>query len=234
MAAEANNGLGSEGAMQRLLNAVCLVVALCLSGAAAGQATLSPEEIAERRLLLQENRLKLDNERLEHEKSIQAEAAKKESAWTLDRTLLAAFVTAIAAYFTQLMIRRRDEKLQFQLKAAEIAMAGRDASQAVRRAKFLRALFSSRLAALDDVLEKDVQDWPYFGRSIEDRHEMLQLLAQYPGSRAEIIRAWEIMFPWSSSTSPWSDFSKEDKDAYRWFDELSADPMLNRNQPGPA
>ncbi len=50
---------------------------------------------------------------------------------------------------------------------------------------------------------------------MERREELLRMLAEYPETRADIIRAWEILFPWSREQD--------------WFVALRADATLNRN-----
>ena len=133
-------------------------------------------------------------------------------------------IVAVVAYIAQLILRRRDELLHFQLKTAEIVMDSRDTDMATRKAEFLLTLFPERasrtLKDLKDILRRG--SLPYFGPSMERREELLRLLAQYPESRRDIIRAWEILFPWSvTGSNP-------------WFESLKKDVILNRNKPAPA
>ena len=85
----------------------------------------------------------------------------------------------LAAYMFQAWSQRKQEALQFQLKAAEIVMEARDTNQATRKAALLTTLFPGRpLRTLETALKG--QKYPYFGRSLEAREELLKLLAQYP------------------------------------------------------
>ena len=216
--------------MQRILILVWPLACLSFTGHAASQPATLSEEGEQRKHSIEEQRLDLDRDRLNFDKQKYDPTLETLEAVTPIASVLATVGFAFLAYFIQLRIRRRDEALQFQLKAAEVFMAAPDANQAKRRAEFLSRLFPKRLGVLQTVLRDDGEDWPYFGRSIGSRKELLDLLAQHPESRAEIIRAWEILFPWNSTTSEWAKKPKEEKADYRWFDELKKEKNLNLSQ----
>jgi hypothetical protein len=50
------------------------------------------------------------------------------------------------------------------------------------------------------------------------------LLAEYPNSRKEIIRAWALLFPWDANEN-W------EKDTHTWLEKIQKDDTLNRNKP---
>jgi hypothetical protein len=121
----------------------------------------------------------------------------------------------------------RNESLQFKLKAAEIAMAARDSSQVAQKADILKALFPEELAEFEPK-RFDPKQFP-FSESVERRERFVALLAQYPSSRKEIIRAWALLFPWDAAS--WGRLTPEEKSNYRWFEELQKDDTLTRNRP---
>jgi hypothetical protein len=133
----------------------------------------------------------------------------------------------LLAYIIQIFIQRRNEKLQFKLKAAEIAMAARDSSQVAQKAEILKALFPKELKGFEPG-EFDPKRFP-FSESVERRERLIALLAEYPSSRKEIIRAWALVFPWDARAS-WGRLTPDERNAYRWFEELQKDDTLNRNR----
>jgi flagellar biosynthesis/type III secretory pathway M-ring protein FliF/YscJ len=216
--------------MWRSLTLVCLLVCLGL-GIAAGQAVGASEEAELKKLSLDERRFQLDTKRFEFEKAKYERDRGLEwgKAWAAIGSVLVTLGVGLSAYLFQIRTRKRDEALQFQLKAAEIVMDARDTNQARRKAEFLTQLFRDRLDPLDKALK--AEHFPFFGRSQETKEDLLKVLAQHPESRSDIIRAWEILFPWDSTDSRWATKSDAEKNAYRWFDELKKDETLNQNRP---
>jgi hypothetical protein len=76
----------------------------------------------------------------------------------------------LLAYISQIIVRTRNERLQFKLKAAEIAMAARDANQFVAKAKMLKALFPKELEGFEP--EKFDPKQFSFSQSVERREEV--------------------------------------------------------------
>ena len=190
--------------MRRFLILVWLLVGLGFTGDATGQVI----QLDERRIVVEEQRLALDRERFEFEKSKYDRSLEDWIGWA---SIFATILVALFAYIFQVWNRRRDESLQFQLKAAEIAMDARDATQAKRKAEFLCRLFRKRLQSLEETVNED-KVFPYFGHNLEYREQILKLLIENPESRREIIRAWGILFPWHSSDR------RDESD--KWFDQL--------------
>ena len=217
--------------MRRLVVLVWLLTCLGFAGNSAGQPARVSEEVEQKKLLLDERRLVLDRERFafEQKKYDRDHGLEWGKAWAAIGSVLATLAVAVSAYIFQLRTRKRDEALQFQLKAAEIVMDARDTTQARRKAEFLTKLFPGPLSLLDTALK--AQNFPFFGRSVETREDLLKVLAQHPESRSEIIRAWEILFPWDSTDSGWANKSDAEKNTYRWFDELKKDRTVSQNKP---
>lgn len=90
--------------------------------------------------------------------------------------------------------RREDAKLQFELKAAEIAFAGETPLAVQHRAGALKAMFGERLS--DDFLSS--YDPYKFGEKVgnpDSRKFLLELLLQHPDKQLEIVLFWKQLFP---------------------------------------
>jgi len=211
---------------QYLIALVCFLACLGFGRGAIGQPARATEEPDQRELALEDRRLALERERLtfDREKYERDHALERMKALGTIGSVAVPLLLAIWAYVIQQNLRRRDEALQFQLKTAEIVMDSRDTDQARSKAALLTSLFPDRLGNLKDMLskdkDKDKDPLPYFGPSMERREELLRMLAQYPESRGDLIRAWEILFPWSLKAS--------------WFESLKKDTTLNQNRAAPA
>jgi hypothetical protein len=182
---------------------------------------------------LEAQKLALDRDRFEFEKTKYQRDHDLEvwKAWGLFLPVCGAGL----AYYLQAKQKRKDEKLAFELKAAEIIMTSRDSAQGWNKGKFLLRLFPERLSNINEVYDRvqrseDAKDGkekqPYFGPSDENRHKLLELLAQYPESRRDIIAAWGHLFPWDSDPN----WPTSDKSKYRWYDKIKADQSVNVNR----
>jgi hypothetical protein len=180
----------------------------------------SRRDFEERRLDL--DKRKLEQETLNHKENLEME--NKKSVWTAV-AVAGPLVLGIGAYLVQIFIQRRNEALQFKLKAVEMAMGAKDSRQIERKAKILKALFPKELTGFEPK-DPELKEFS-FGQSVERRERLIALLAEYPSSREEIIRAWGLLFPWDTKAS-WGD---EDRERYRWFVEIQKDDKLNRNRP---
>ena len=185
------------------------------------------KELGNARLSLDERRLALDKQKYEQDHELE----RQKNFWSIV-ALAGPLIAGVAAYIFQIWTRKREEALQFELKAAEIVMNARDTNEAKNKAELLTMLFRGRLQALELALGKE--QFPYFGRSVERREELLKTLAQYPETRADVIRAWELFFPWDGEGTGWSKKSAAEKKAYNWFNELKKDELLNKNRANPA
>jgi hypothetical protein len=180
---------------------------------------------------LEERKLLLDQQRLDFEQSKSALDRAEEK----HKDLLSAIsigipiLLAVGAYVYQSVTKRGDEKLAFQLKAAELIMASRDTGQVRGKALLLAALFPNRLDAVHKALTEE-KALPYFGRTNETREFLLEMLAKYPASREEIIRGWAILFPWDG-VPDWNT-DEDRRKSYKWFEALKADTLLNKNSRG--
>jgi hypothetical protein len=194
------------------------------------QSVPKPGPLERERIVIENRKVSLDSARFafEQQKYERDHELEERKAMYTALGLLLPLYGALVAYVIQVRARKKDETLQFQLKAAEIVMDARDTNQVKRKAELLTKLFPGRLRELEGALKQN--DYPYFGRSNETREELLKLLAQYPEGRSEILRAWALLFPWDSADSGWSKKSDADKGLYKWLDELARDAVLSQNK----
>jgi hypothetical protein len=218
--------------MQRFPVFVCVMACLVLGPYSSGQPAQSSAGLDQQKQLeIEQRKLSLDRERFTFEQNKYERDHSLETLKTFATVLSLAIplMAAVVAYILQVRTRRQDEALAFQLKAAEIIMASRDTGQAKGKAELLTRLFPGRLVGVEQALKEPGQ-YPYFGRSNETREEMLKLLAKYPESRADIIRAWAILFPWDSGKAEWDKKSGPERSTYKWLDKLRDDGELNQNK----
>jgi hypothetical protein len=132
-------------------------------------------------------------------------------------------------YWAQKKAQQANETLQFKLKAAEIALAARDSNQVKAKACILKELFGDELGQEFKPETFDPKTF-HFSGGMDRREKLIALLAQYPSSRQEIIRAWGIVFP-SDAVTGWNDLKEGDRERHRkeWFERLRNDDTLNRN-----
>jgi hypothetical protein len=206
----------------------------------------SPQDALEkRRMDLEERRLALEREKLTHEqeKSVRDFALEREKLrWTsvsISLSIIVPLILGVGAYGVQIWLHGANEKLQlkskednerlqFKLKAAEIAMNSRDSNQVEAKARMLKALFGTELSGFDPS-HFNPKEYA-FSQSVESRERLLVLLAENPASREQIIRAWGIMFPWDGDHD-WSTKKDPEKKSYRWLEKLQKDPLVNTNTP---
>ena len=197
--------------MQYRIAVVCLLVYLGAVHGTAAQPAWAIEEVDREKLALERERLAFDKEKYQRD-----HALERKKAFGTIASLAVPLVAAVVAYVLQLFSRRHDATLQFQLKAAELVMDSRDTEQARSKAEFLTRLFPGRVGAIATGKEP----LPYFGPTMERREELLRLLAQYPETRGDIVRAWEILFPWNEK--------------HDWFQKLKNETTLSRNTTKPS
>ena len=179
--------------------------------------TSSTLGIAERELALkkQEFDLKLKEFALKEKES----QAKKQEVASLQRIeqlktyvsagslIVAAIALAIPVWIAAINIRAQrkisDEqaKLTFQMKVADLALLNAEnATQAKEKARALASLFGRSPLLPEDFAERfEPKNFKIdFGHSIKTRQKMLELLAQYPGQREQILKDWYVLFQWDS------------------------------------
>jgi hypothetical protein len=99
---------------------------------------------------------------------------------------------AALTYFSSARDQRRAAAADLQLKTAELILAGEGPYAARQRLTVIRALFGDRLPpAFDTILTLSETGAP--GR--ERRLALLQLLAQYPNNREQILKLADTLFP---------------------------------------
>lgn len=90
--------------------------------------------------------------------------------------------------------RAEDARLQFEMKAAEIAFAGETPLAVGDRAKALKAMFVSRLP--DNFLsDYDPHEFGEKEGNVESKKFFLELLLKYPDQQLEILYFWKEIFP---------------------------------------
>ena len=185
----------------------------------------SQDALEKRRLDLEEKKVALDADKLAHEKAQDDrnfELEKQKLRWTslsITLSISVPLFLGVIAYGLQVHFQKKGDQLQFKLKAADIVMAARDTNQVKAKAELLNKLFPKNLKF--DLQQLDPSK-SLFSDTITMRERLLSLLAENPESRKEIIRAWEIMFPWDA---------KPDEDGSpRWFVALREDSLVNANR----
>jgi hypothetical protein len=90
-------------------------------------------------------------------------------------------------------LQNESAKLQFEIKAAEIAFSGITPEAVTNRARVLKKIFEDRLPAnFPATLEP--KDHGGGKESPDEKMFFLELLLKYPGKEKEIIRAWDKLF----------------------------------------
>jgi hypothetical protein len=121
----------------------------------------------------------------------------------------------------ELESQQASEKLQFQLKAAEIALSAPDSGQVKQKAEALTQMFPKRLP--EGWADRLDPNRFRFGPGRESRLELLKILAEYPNQRASILKIWGYFFP--GDKKGW----KEPDGGYSWFQAILEDPSVNRD-----
>jgi hypothetical protein len=109
-------------------------------------------------------------------------------------------------YRNQVNLQLRQERLSFELKAAEIALNAASANQMNSKINALRDLFPDRLANFGKsdvggvVSNIDVRKYPMFS-TYERMMSLLSLLADKPDQRSEILVAYATLFPEDADSS---------------------------------
>jgi hypothetical protein len=132
---------------------------------------------------------------------IQVERLK---AWLTAGSIIVSVVAALLAYLSTQRIQSQQAAVAFDLKVAEIVMAGRGAWEAKGRAKALAKLFPHRVS--DSIAEKFDPASLAYGR--ESKRELLTLLTAHPISpnrQAAVLKTWKAVFRndlWVDSIAP--------------------------------
>lgn len=179
--------------------------------------------LEERKLALEERKAALDRERLDFEKEKFKSDSKREGD-KLDnektKTYLSAasaIVPLVAALFTlgysvwsfreqtveTARLQNDSAKLQFEIKAAEIAFSGKSPKAVRNRATVLKKMFGGRLPAN---FPPPFEPGEHGGgkETPEDKMVFLELLLKYPDKKEETYALWEAMFgdPWLGRVKP--------------------------------
>lgn len=165
------------------------------------------------------NALEIQKLELERQKFIEATAAEEERAriewaklefeksnasrlmWTSMGPLLGSLL-AIALGIVTLGIQVRLQKkiqeltaeLQFEIKAAEIAFAGKTPAAVKNRAGLLKKIFPDRLPK--NFVAESFEPTQYGGKTenSESKKQFLELLAKYPDQQKMVYDVWKALF----------------------------------------
>jgi hypothetical protein len=169
---------------------------------------------------LERAKLQLDRERFEHDKELARERFDHEQQLDKSKTseekrrtwltagsifipLLIAALTFANASFTQdrqaedqLALQAQQAQAEFELKAADIVMASDSAAGTYNKARAMRALFPNRLP-LDFADSFNPSDFTSSNEAgvVQSKKELLNLLADHPSERQQIIDTWKYLFP---------------------------------------
>lgn len=167
--------------------------------------------------------LDLQREKLAEETTAEKEKARiewakldfqKSNAWpallsSLVPLLVALFTLAYSIWSFRKQAQQQNElqshaaQLQFEIKAAEIAFAGKTPEALANRARALKTIFRERLPAnfLDSFEPKE-----YGGgkESPDEKKFFLELLVKYPDQKEEIAKLWGALFSdeWIEKVKP--------------------------------
>lgn len=204
--------------------------------AAPKASTSSNFSVDEEKIQLDRERLDFESEKFSKEMSLKASEARTEWLKALISGIAIAVPITLAVIGIwhesknrrddakrELESRQANEKLQFQLKAAEIALNAPDAGQVKQKAEALMQMFPERLPEGWAKNLTPAKFW--FGPGRESRLELLKILAECPSQRASILKIWSYLFP--GDKTGW----KEPVGGYYWLEEILKDTSLNRDSP---
>lgn len=164
----------------------------------------------------EERKIELEREKLEIEKS----ASKfQQISGVIPLVLtLATLVFSIISFGRQAqqqrMLQNDTARLQFEIKAAEIAFSGKTPRAVANRAKLLKAVFPDRLPD-DFATNFEPREFGAKDEPSEDKKLFLDLLLKYPQARADIYDFWLTLFP-------------GDKD---WLSRVETSVKINKSKP---
>jgi hypothetical protein len=158
------------------------------------------QNIGNQKMELERKKLVNDNARIELENS--------KNRWTAASTIfpvlgvLATLAFSIYSFRKQqgLQIESQNEtaRLNFEIKAAEIAFAGKTPYAVQNRGRALRQMFSNRLRT-DFLTNFRPEDFGGDAEPATQKLALLELLAKYPNQRNEILTDWANLFPGDSA-----------------------------------
>src|SRR5215213_6849236 len=165
---------------------------------------------------LERDKLQLDRERFVHEQELDRSktAEEKRRTWLTAVSsvgaLVAIFIPLLIAALTfrnasvtqerqaedQLALQAQQAQAAFELKAAEIVMASDNVAVTYNKARAMRALYPNRLPP-DFAGSFNPSDFTSSNEAgvVQSKKELLNLLADHPSERQQIIDTWKHFFP---------------------------------------
>jgi hypothetical protein len=147
-----------------------------------------------------DERIKIEREKLDFEKSNEDRKAKYEliKAAITGISLLIPLLLGIYTVRSQIKssydLKRIEAEKDFALKAADIVMNAKNPFGVRQRAQVLLDLFPSRLPK-DFVASFDPKRHIKIGPSTESKMELLKLIVVNPDKEEDIVQLWRRMFP---------------------------------------
>lgn len=181
-------------------------------GAGANAQSNVTETVDERKLQLDRDRLDFDKQKFMTENAIEKEKLQRDQShemWTALSTLL----PFLAGFFTlgysvwsfrrqateTARLQNESARLQFEMKAAEIAFAGKTPTAVQNRAGVLKTMFGERLPGAFPA-PFDVKSYGEKDESPAEKLQFLELLLKYPDHQQQAVELWAALF-----TDQWLD-----------------------------
>jgi len=168
--------------------------------------SVTTPSIEERKLILDRDRLDFEKQKFEAETKLSSAKLEQErtaAMWSAASTILpfvAGFFTLCYSIWSfrrqasQAATFQKDSaKLQFDLKAAEIAFSGKSPEAVKNRASALKKMFGDRLPA-DFAKDFDADSHGGGKEASTEKMAFLDLLLKHPDKQPQIVKIWDALF----------------------------------------
>jgi hypothetical protein len=160
----------------------------------------SPSESAQletRRMALEENKFLLEKAKF----AAEAGENRRKDRFTVISTTIPIVITTLtilSTVFYGIWSLRQNAKTEFEGKIAEVALNSATPYEAIFKARFLAAILKKELPS-DFAARLTAIEPGEFGiaasRSKEAKTTLLQLLAEHPAQRTQVLKDWVALFP---------------------------------------
>lgn len=126
------------------------------------------------------------------------ETERMKERWAAAAAILPPVVALLALGYVVLSLRKMIAA-RFVMKAAEVALEGPGPQETINRARLLASMFVDMLPP--DFTQRFADQkptdhgWASHSAMASAKKELIKLLAEYPGQRAQIIEDWRSLFP---------------------------------------
>ncbi|MFN2456159.1 MAG: hypothetical protein ABR577_18295 [Pyrinomonadaceae bacterium] len=204
----------------KTISLFCLLLLVCcsLQAQSSGNASRSKKadastavvqpNLEDAKLELERQRIDLQRQQLELQKQqpeIELEKLRVERSkaiWTGLATMVPILIAFSTLWYTARSQNRQERlqrelqeyqmRIQFRIKAAELAMSATRPSAALARARMLQAMFPDDLPK---GFAESIDAGKYSGTSPETKRELLKLVVEDLEHKEEIIHLWKALFP---------------------------------------